>query len=58
MIAVELSRYVLAGASWWLQAIVFLLLCLAWAFPVMPLIRWMERLTPEEEAAKSAAPPR
>jgi membrane protein implicated in regulation of membrane protease activity len=50
MLAVELSRYVLAGASWWVQAVFFLVAGMAWAIPVLPLIRWMERLSPEEQA--------
>jgi membrane protein implicated in regulation of membrane protease activity len=55
MLAVELSRYVLAGASWWMQALFFLVAGIAWAFPILPLIRWMERLTPEEREQGGAA---
>jgi membrane protein implicated in regulation of membrane protease activity len=50
MLMVELSRYMLAGASWWIQAIFFLIAGLGWALPVLPLIKWMERLGPNEEA--------
>jgi membrane protein implicated in regulation of membrane protease activity len=56
MLAVELSRYVLAGASWWAQALFFLVAGVAWAIPVLPLIRWMERLSPEEREGRAGAP--
>ncbi len=32
------------------QAILYALLGIAWIFPLMPLIRWMERPDPEERA--------
>jgi Protein of unknown function (DUF2842) len=50
MLMVELSRYVLAGANWWQQALFFLVAGLGWSIPVMPLIRWMEKLNPGEVA--------
>jgi Protein of unknown function (DUF2842) len=43
LLIVELSRYALAGASWWLQAIFFLVFGLIWGAPLLPLIKWMER---------------
>ena len=56
MILVEISRYAVAGAPWWLQAPFFLFAGLGWALPILPMIRWMEKLTPEEEAVKIHAP--
>jgi hypothetical protein len=50
MLVVELSRFLLAGASWWIQAIFYLIAGLGWTLPVLPLIKWMERLGPDEKA--------
>jgi hypothetical protein len=52
MLMVELSRFVLAGASWWLQALFFLVAGMGWAIPVLPLIRWMEKLAPGEDPGR------
>jgi thiol:disulfide interchange protein len=52
MLMVELSRYVLAGANWWQQALFFIVAGIGWALPVMPLIRWMEKLSPGEEPGR------
>jgi hypothetical protein len=49
MLVVELSRYALAGASWWLTAIFYLVLGLIWGLPLLPLIRWMERRGQNEQ---------
>ncbi len=35
MIMVELSRFALAGATWWQQALFFLVAGLGWALPVL-----------------------
>jgi hypothetical protein len=53
MLMVELSRYVLAGANWWQQTLFFLFAGMGWAIPVLPLIKWMEKLSPEEVAQRN-----
>jgi hypothetical protein len=52
MIMVELSRYLLAGAGWFTQLVFFVIAGFIWALPVLPLIRWMERLSPDEAEAR------
>jgi membrane protein implicated in regulation of membrane protease activity len=53
MLMVELSRYVLAGASWWMQTLFFLIAGIGWALPVLPLIKWMEKLSPDETVRRN-----
>lgn len=47
LVVMALAQPVLKGAGWGTQLLFYALAGLAWIVPIMPLIAWMERKTPE-----------
>jgi predicted membrane channel-forming protein YqfA (hemolysin III family) len=57
LVMFRIAPVLLDGANKWVELVVYIVFGLIWVLPLLPLIRWMERLSPEEKAARDRARP-